>query len=476
MAKNEDMIPEEMDDMEQMDTADAAEDSRADSDEAQDNDAGSNKQQASKGKKQKPGNAHKAKHALSHKKAEKKTTAKHRPKHAGKAHVEKKAAKPGKDSLKVWLFVILGVVLVVNVALLYQILKVAGEKEKQATEAQVLPKLEMVSLVDSTCEMCFSLNEAESGIVRSNYNITGKRVVEYSSAEGKELIAKYGIQKIPTIVLTGETDKVTIAGFGVSSDGMVFAGTAAPYVNAADGQVKGLVTVTYLRPGNCAECSDLNDLISQLSASGIQIADKKEIEVAGNVGRMLVDKYAITMAPTLILSPELAEYPDAIGSWSLIGTVEEDGNYVIRNAQAIGIPYYDITTNTLGGLLDVTYIVDKSCDACYNVSIHRAILLRFGAEFGSETTVDVSDPEGKALIEKYSITKVPAIVMSGDAAAYSGLVEAWRPVGSVEEDGTFVFRNPQVMTGSIYKDLEVGQVLGQAETDAATENTAGATE
>ena len=56
------------------------------------------------------------------------------------------------------------------------------------------------------------------------------------------------------------------------------------------------------------------------------------------------------------------------------------------------------------------------------------------------------------------------------------MVEAWRPVGSVEEDGTFVFRNPQVMTGSIYKDLEVGQVLGQAETDAATENTAGATE
>ena len=75
----------------------------------------------------------------------------------------------------------------------------------------------------------------------------------------------------------------------------------------------------------------------------------------------------------------------------------------------------------------------------------------------SEKTVDIASDEGKALIKKYSIKSVPTIILSKDADAYPALKQIWQQVGSVEEDGNYVFREVTQM-GS-YKDLTTGDVV-----------------
>ena len=178
----------------------------------------------------------------------------------------------------------------------------------------------------------------------------------------------------------------------------------------------------------------------------------------------MIAKYNITKVPTLVFSAEMGEYSEVRAGWNVLGTVEQDGAFVIRAAQALGIPYYDLQKKEVIGILDVTYITDNSCETCYNVSVHKLILQRFGIKIGKETTVDISEAGGKALLDKYKITKVPTIVLSEDASAYPALQQVWPTVGSVEIDGIFVFRKPEAMTGSLYKDLATGQVLGQAAT------------
>ena len=78
-----------------------------------------------------------------------------------------------------------------------------------------------------------------------------------------------------------------------------------------------------------------------------------------------------------------------------------------------------------------------------------------------ENKVDISSAEGKALVEKYAIKKVPTVVISGDLREYEGFDTVWGQVGSIEEDGTYVFRQLEVLSQNIvYKDLTTGEVVG----------------
>ena len=62
-----------------------------------------------------------------------------------------------------------------------------------------------------------------------------------------------------------------------------------------------------------------------------------------------------------------------------------------------------------------------------------------------ERTVDVSSAEGRSLMRTYSITAVPTVILSKDAVAYDALMRAWASVGTVEKDGSLVFRDLSVM-------------------------------
>jgi plastocyanin len=77
--------------------------------------------------------------------------------------------------------------------------------------------------------------------------------------------------------------------------------------------------------------------------------------------------------------------------------------------------------------------------------VNRQILENFGLVLDSEETMDISSAEGQAMVDKYEIPRVPTILISPEGSEYSAFVSAWEQVGSIEDDGWFVMRNPEIL-------------------------------
>ena len=108
-------------------------------------------------------------------------------------------------------------------------------------------------------------------------------------------------------------------------------------------------------------------------------------------------------------------------------------------------------------------LTDESCSDCYDASIHKQILSRLGLVISEEEEIDVSTENGKKLIEKYEINAVPTIIIQGDAEEYPALAQVWSQVGTVEDDGSYVFRKIEAMGRGIkYKDLTTNSVVDSA--------------
>jgi len=157
--------------------------------------------------------------------------------------------------------------------------------------------------------------------------------------------------------------------------------------------------------------------------------------------------------PSLIISSDLSAYEDITKNWQQLGTVEKDGSYIIR---VVSPPYLDLSNNKIVGFVEVTYLSDKSCVDCYDVEIHRQILSNprgINIKISSEKKLDISDDEGKELVEKYSITKVPTILLSSDFSVYP-FANSLGNFFTVEDDGSYVFRNLEAIDKEIvYRDL-----------------------
>ena len=167
-----------------------------------------------------------------------------------------------------------------------------------------------------------------------------------------------------------------------------------------------------------------------------------EVEKAlGFSGKAQIEEYGIDRLPFAIVSRDLNAYPEITKQWANVGRLAYNGNYIADYA----VPYLDINSNAIKGLVDVTKLTDASCADCYDVNAHDAILARFGVGVGSETFYDISSADGNALVQKYSIKQVPTIILSSNAKEYKTLIGVWADVGSIEADGTYVFRDLNVM-------------------------------
>ncbi|NQV08432.1 hypothetical protein HQ529_01115 [Candidatus Woesearchaeota archaeon] len=365
------------------------------------------------------------------------------------------------DQLKLFLLVVLGVVLLWNIFTITNLNSKVDEKMGTLKEAAKPAKVELFVLKDSRCSDCFDIDAVLDNIKKANIEVTEEKTIELDSDEGKELVEKYKIEKLPTVIINGETEKVSITGMETNQDALVFTSLNPPYVDS-EGNVIGKVSVTYLVEPSCDDCGEPAQLVTQFKGAGVFVFKEKYINSNTEYGAALIEKYNIDKLPTIIFSEDIGVYKIITENWAALGTVESDGMFITRTAQAVGIPFYDLNKNKVMGLVDIKYIIDESCEDCYDVNIHKSILVdRFGIKVGEETTLDVSSEEGASLVEMYNITAVPTVVLSEDSNAYPTLRQAWLGVGSIEEDGSFIFRSMAAMTGSVYKNLITGEVLGK---------------
>ncbi len=357
-------------------------------------------------------------------------------------------------------FYVLGSIIIVlllfNIWQSYSLQNMFGAKSTPVEK----PKIELVVITTNSCEKCFDITTISSKLSSLGVEIKDQVTLDYQNASGKALIAKYQISHVPALIIKGDVEKseklkTLLSEIATKQEGSyVLASPMPPYIDVATGKMRGEVGVVLLEKENCVQCADLTALVELLKQQ-VSIKDVKKVTITSTEGKELVKKYNISIVPTLIFDSEASLYPTISGVWKNVGTVEKDGSLVMR---VVNPPFYSIPEGKMKGLVTLTTIEDKSCTECYNASINKLILRQMGVQLEKEKTLDVLMPEAQGLIAKYKITKVPTIVLTGDVSSYASLVKAWKDVGSVESDGSYVLRKVELFEQP-YKDLEQKKVI-----------------
>ena len=371
-------------------------------------------------------------------------------------HAKKVSKKFNLYNIFVGLTLVLGAILIINIFLTINLNKEFEKSAEAAKEAIKPAKIELAVIKNSKCSDCFDISTIVGHIKNVKLNVTKETAYEFDSARGKELITKYKITKIPTLIATGEIGKVNVQGLVKNGDALLFTQPEPPFTNAATGKIEGRVTLYNLVDSACTQCKDLSSLIMQIKGAGIKISEQKNITPSSDEGKNFINKYKIGFVPIIILSKDAAAYDVMQKAWLQVGSKEPDGSYVLRLAAP---PFVNLTTGKLMGVVDVIYLTDKSCADCYDVNLHKEILTNpqsFAVQLGKEETFDASDAKGKELIAAYNITKVPTVILSNDISVYPSS-QFLKQFYSIEKNGYYVFRILQSL--GAYKDLTTNQVV-----------------
>ncbi|MCD6403846.1 MAG: hypothetical protein J7L59_01525 [Nanoarchaeota archaeon] len=113
----------------------------------------------------------------------------------------------------------------------------------------------------------------------------------------------------------------------------------------------------------------------------------------------------------------------------------------------------------VAGEMKVYELVDPSCKFCYDVSIHERVLASRNVSFITER-VPIYSEKGRKLIRKYNISYIPTVVISPYLfERYPEVGDFLLNFGSNESDGSYVFRNLEVIRamGGVYKKINLDE-------------------
>ncbi|MEW6295611.1 MAG: hypothetical protein AB1467_04955 [Candidatus Diapherotrites archaeon] len=319
------------------------------------------------------------------------------------------------------------------------------EPGNQNNVIQEKPEIEVIQLAASSCAECPKLDSFVNALKQLDVNVTKDTLFEFDSTKGEQLVKDFNITRVPTVIISGGIDDANIVSllqdYGEKVNGsFVVRNAGIPYFDLKDLKVKGIVDATILRKESCTECFDMNaTFIELLKSSGVYFRNVNFVDSNSSEGLSLTSNYSFKTLPVMILSPELKEYSSLIQNWSNVGFVDGNGFYVLDK---IFPPYYDLNSNSVEGLVEVTYLVDEKCTDCYSPKeVHGPILERLLVKVSKETFIDVNSTQGKELIAKYKIKEIPTMILSPEAKYYDSLNGVWDTVGSIEADGFYVFRD-----------------------------------
>ncbi len=216
------------------------------------------------------------------------------------------------------------------------------------------------------------------------------------------------------------------------------------------------VSLTLILPKDCPDCQSLEPLRAAIAKQDVELISDQTLYDDTSEAQALISKLTIQKLPALILQskkPLKQQVKEVIQN----GSRETSELELVWEQTAP--PYLDLATGDTAGLVTVTYLTDESCSNCYDVmAIQKPILTNFGLAIADEKIIDRQTAAGRQLIQKYDITKVPTIILSAETSAYAQIDSIWQQVGTVEPDGSFVFRNPDILPAA-YRDLTTNQVV-----------------
>lgn len=306
------------------------------------------------------------------------------------------------------------------------------------------------------CEGCFDVSPIVDSIKGKNVNVTKEESLNPYSDESKNLIEEYEIENLPSILILGEIDddKISFNNFKPIKDALVLDKISPPYLDLKYKRIRGKVTIKEILDSSCDDCIPLAPIAESLAQAGVFIEEWEKIEYNSAEGKGLISKFGVKKVPAVLISEDIDYYEEIKQSLSQLNLTKKNRFYALHSTLP---PYRDLAKNKIVGLVELIMITDNSCSDCYDVNVNKQILQRFGIKIKDENTYDASSPEGENLISKYSIEKVPIIILSPEAEEYSSFVSAWKSIGTEESDGWFIMRKPEMI--GIVKNLATGQMI-----------------
>ncbi|MBI4896413.1 MAG: hypothetical protein HY832_02595 [Candidatus Aenigmarchaeota archaeon] len=334
----------------------------------------------------------------------------------------------------------------------------------QAREEGARPARIEIIKISLSCFECKDIEQELQSVKNANVNITSEKTVAFGSQDYQDIVKKYDIKILPTFILTGEINKTslrsTLSQLGETKDNVfIFAKNKLPYYNISRSSVMGLVNTTIVYDSQCAKCFDMETAVSNLKQQlGFVGADKK-INYQSGEGKQFANTFRVQRLPSVVFTSGIRDYEGMEASLNQINaTIVDIAGEKFYVLSSLYPPYVDAASGKTVGLVSMISLTDNTCTSCYNVSIQKSILQRFGLLPNNETNYDINSAEGRVIIAKYNITKIPTIILSREADYYSLLKGVWPQVGTIEDDGSYVFREMDMLAGYDYRDLVTGNV------------------
>lgn len=319
-----------------------------------------------------------------------------------------------------------------------------------------LPQVKAIKLISVVCAECWTPDAVLASL--SSKASVALETINAQTPEGQKLITQYNITRAPTLIATGQIEDARLAavfsqGWQRRQDAFVFTAQEPVYFNPQTYEVTGRVSLVRVVEPKCTSCVDLSSLSATLTQAKVSISSERQVNASSAEGAVLMKAYGIKTLPFLVLSKDVSAYAKIVQAWKEVGTIESDGAFVWRKAVP---PFFNLTTNMTEGLVNLTELSDVSCTQCYDVRVHESILANFGLVFDNVSRLDVRSPQGRSLVDKYAITRVPTVLLSSNARLYDAVVQVWPKIGSQEKDGTFVFRNIEALGNATATNVTLG--------------------
>lgn len=365
------------------------------------------------------------------------------------------------------LFILVAVILsVINVVVIAGRFEKVSDAQALAQEIMRPAALQVISVVHPTCTSCYSSALLLDSLKSLNVNVTEERTVLFDSPEGQSLIDAYGLTYLPALVVSGEVNKSEQLSSFFTQNGYLsadrthglYSDTPAPFYDIDKKALVGSVSLHFITDSSCKECRSLDTMGQALKQMGVGVTSTHSYAYSSSEGKDLIQKHGITRVPAVVISQDIEAYPQVVQQLLQSGVILKNGAYVMITPSA---PYREIKTDTVVGRVTLVMLKDETCTACYDVVINRQILDRFGMAVTTQETYDLKTTSAKALIDTYKITKIPTILVSPDAQYYPSFVGVWKSVGTVESDGWYIMRKPDVL--GTHKDLSTGKIINPQE-------------
>jgi len=246
----------------------------------------------------------------------------------------------GKQQILYVLIALLGVFYVANIFFLGSI-----------TNTFVVKPVKLDFLViQAPAEECQGCTDGENVVSRidATHNIKYQtQTVASDSTLAQQAIGNYNITSLPAVIITGDITNKQITsswkalGAKVNQNNVVIQ-QILPFYDIEKKAAIGVVNAILLTDSTCTDCFNEKTYLNIFTQFGIFMNDVQTYDVSSAEGSNLVRKYGITKVPAVILSSGAGVYNGFTQAWGEVGTRAEDGWYVFREVQKLGLKYTDI--------------------------------------------------------------------------------------------------------------------------------------